>query len=216
MAFTATDYISDAAELYGDTGYDRVSVPDWIRYLNASIRALLVVRPDAGATEEAYQLSAGIKQTIPTDALRLLDIPRNMGSDGSSPGKIITPSDRKHIDYANLMWPAATGETHVDNFSYDANNPRTFYVTPPVSSTADVYVEIVTSKLPTAIVDEGDSVGINDVFFEPIINYMLYKAYSADDEDVEFQKAMQYQATFFKLLGIEAQMARAEGPEVKE
>jgi hypothetical protein len=151
VAFTANDYIVDAAELYGDTAYDRISTATWIKYLNAAVRALILVRPDAGAVTESVQLVAGPKQTLPTAALRLLDITRNMGTDGATAGKIITPSDRKHIDYSNLLWPAGTAGTAVENYSYDNNVPRIFYVTPPVHAVTAVYVEMSTSQLPTAM-----------------------------------------------------------------
>jgi hypothetical protein len=216
LAFTANDYILDAAELYGDTGYDRVDEDVWIKYLNASIRALILVRPDAGAQTDNVQLVAGVLQTLPATALRMLDITRNMGVDGLTAGKIITPVARKHINYSNLLWPAATGDTEIDNFSYDKENPRIFYVTPPVHDSTAVYVEMQVSQLPTAVAATGDDPGINDVFFEPIVQYMLYKAFSADDEGVEFQKAMAYMQNFFSLIQIEMAASKAAGPETKE
>ena len=216
MAFTANDYILDAAELYGDTAYVRVSTATWIKYLNAAIRALILVRPDAGAVTEAVQLVAGIKQTLPTAALRLLDITRNLGVDGATAGKIVTPSSRRHIDYANLLWPAGTGDTEVENFSYDSNVPRIYYVTPPVHATTAVYVEMSTSQLPTAITDTGDDDGIEDIFFEPIVQFMLYRAFAADDESVEFEKAQVYFQRFVTLLGVELQSSSAVSPERKE
>jgi hypothetical protein len=216
MAFTANDYIQDAAGLYGDTAYDRVIETTWIKHLNASIRALILVRPDAGAQTANLQLVAGVLQDLPSTALRMLDITRNMGADGLTAGKIITPVDRKHLDYSNLLWPAATGDTEIDNFSYDKENPRIFYVTPPASSTINVYVEMQVSQLPTAVSDRGDDPGINDVFFEPIVQYMLYKAFVTDDEGVEFQKATMYMQNFFNLLQVEMAVATAAGPERKE
>lgn len=216
MAFTANDLIVDAALLYGDTGYDRVSTADWIKYLNNAIRALILVRPDAGATTEALQLSAGIKQDLPSDSLRLLDISRNLGTDGLTAGKVITPADRKHIDYSNLLWPAGTGETAIDNFSYNKENPRIFYVTPPVHATTAVYVEFQSSKLPTAVTTTASALGVNDVFYEPILNFMLHKAFTADDEDVEFQKGITYLQNFFNLLQVEMAASGASGPERKE
>ena len=216
MAFTANDYIVDAADLYGDTEYARVEVADWIRYLNAGVRATILVRPDANAVTESYQLSAGIKQSIPTAGLRMLDIVRNMGADGLTAGKIITPSDRKNINYSNLLWPAATGETAIDNFSYDREIPDIFYVSPPVHATTAVYVEIVTSQLPTAVTATGSAVGVSDLFFEPLVQYMMYKAFSADDEGVEFGKATQNLQNFFNLLQVEASASLVNGPETKE
>jgi hypothetical protein len=216
LAFTASDYIVDAANLYGDSGYDRLTEELWIKYLNASIRALVLVRPDAGAQTDNMQLVAGVLQRLPDTALRMLDITRNMGIDGLTPGKIITPVKRQHIDYSNLLWPAATGDTEIDNFSYDKENPRIFYVTPPVDDTIPVYVEIQVSQLPTPVVVPTDTLGINDIFFEPLVQYMLYKAFVADDESVEFQKAITYMQTFFSLLQVETAVSVAAGPEGKE
>ena len=216
MAFLASDYVGDAAELYGDTDYDRIDSTSWIKYLNAAIRALILVRPDAGATTENYQLAAGVKQDIPTASLRLLDVTRNMGVDGATAGKIITPASRKHLDYSNLLWPAATGETAIDNYSYDKENPRIFFVTPPVHGSTAVYVELQSSKLPTAVTATTSDPGINDVFFEPIIQYMLFKAFSADDEGVEFSKGITYLQNFFNLLQVEMTASVSQGPERKE
>jgi hypothetical protein len=215
MAFTADDYIVDAALLYGDKDYDRVSSADWIKYLNDSVRALILVRPDAGATLATVQLSAGVLQTLPSAALRLIDITRNMGT-GATAGKIISPVDRKHLDYSNLLWPAATGDTEIDNFSYDKENPLMFYVTPPVHATTEVHVEMITSQLPTAVTATDSATGVNDIFFEPMVQYMLYKAFSADDESVEFQKAITYMQNFFNLLQVEMATSKAAGPESKE
>jgi hypothetical protein len=216
MAFTANDYILDAAGLYGDTDYDRISETTWIKHLNASIRALILVRPDAGAQTDNVQLVAGVLQALPSTALRMLGITRNMGADGETAGKIITPVDRKHLDYSNLLWPAATGDTEIDNFAYDKENPRIFYVTPPISSSVAVYVEMQVSQLPTAVAATDDGPGINDVFFEPIVQYMLYKAFVTDDEGVEFQKATMYMQNFFNLLQVEMATSQAAGPESKE
>jgi hypothetical protein len=216
VAFTANDYIVDAAELYGDTAYDRISTTTWIKYLNAAIRALILVRPDAGAVTESVQLVAGIKQTLPTAALRLLDITRNMGTDGLTAGKIASPSHRQHIDYSNLLWPAGTGDTSIENYSYDINVPRIFYVTPPVHDTTAVYVEMSTSQLPTAVTATGSDDGIDDTFFEAIVSFMLYRAYGADDESVEFEKSQTFFDRFLNLLGLELNNAADMGPERRE
>lgn len=221
MAFTANDYILDAAELYGDSeqvdgDYVRIPTATWIKYLNAAVRTLILVRPDAGSVTESVQLVAGIKQTLPTAALRLLDIGRNMGADGSTAGAIVSPAERKHIDYANLLWPAGTGETAIENFSYDYNLPRTYYVTPPVHAVTAVYVEMSTSQLPTAMTTINSDDGIEDIFFEAIVQFILWKAYSADDETGDFQKAQVHFQNFTTLLGVEHASSRQQGPEPKE
>lgn len=216
MAFTATNYIVDAADLYGDTGYDRVTETDWIRHLNSAIRATVLVRPDSGSVTSVVQLASGPRQSKPATAIRLLDITRNMGDDGNTPGKIVTPAKRQHIDYANMLWSAEAGADAIDNFSYDKEAPDVFYVTPPVSTSIDVYVEMVVSKIKTVVTAGIDTVDLNDIFFEPIVQYMLYKAYSADDEGVEFGKALTHLQNFFNLLQVEMTAGHTQGPEQKE
>jgi hypothetical protein len=216
LAFTANDYIDAAAEEYGDTDFVRPTVVQWIKHFNSAVRALVLVRPDAGSTTEVIQLAAGVKQDLPTDALRLLDITRNMGVDGETVGKIIRPADRDHLDYSNLLWYAQAGDSAVDNFHYDQVAPNHFYVTPPISQTVAVYVEIITSKLPTAATATTSASGINDIFFEPMVQFMLHKAFSTDDEEVEFNKSIVHLQNFFNLLQVEMTAYKAMGPEGKE
>jgi hypothetical protein len=114
------------------------------------------------------------------------------------------------------LWPAATGDVVVDNFSYDKENPQIFYVTPPVHDSTAVFVEFQSSKLPTAVSGIESALGVIDLFFEPLVQYMLYKAFSADDEDVEFQKAITHMQNFFNLLQVEMATSAAAGPEKRE
>lgn len=216
MALTASDLIVEAAELYGDVAYDRIAATTWIRYLNSALRSLILVRPDSNAETTAVQLAAGVKQTLPTTVLRLINISRNMGTDGLTAGKIVTPTDRQNLDYANLLWPVDTAATSIDNYSYDKETPDIFYVTPPVSSTVNVYVEMSFSKLPETITATVDAIGVRDVFYQPLLSFMLWKAYSGDSEQDEFQKGIMHMQAFFNLLQIEMTAAVAAGPEVRE
>jgi hypothetical protein len=75
---------------------------------------------------------------------------------------------------------------------------------------------MITSQLPTPVTATDSPTGVNDIFFEPMVQYMLYKAFSADDEDVEFQKAITYMQNFFNLLQVEMATSNAAGPESKE
>ena len=216
MPFTANDYIDAAAEEYGDTDFVRPTVSQWIKHFNSAVRALVLVRPDAGSTTDVIQLAAGVKQDIPTVALRLLDITRNMGVDGATAGKVIRPADRDHLDYSNLLWYAQAGDVAIDSFHYDQVAPQHYYVTPPVHQTTAVWVEMVTSQLPTAATTTSSPSGINDIFFEPIVQFMLHKAFSVDDEDVEFNKSITHLQNFFNLLQVEMTAYKAMGPEAKE
>jgi hypothetical protein len=216
MAILASTIITEASKIFGDTDKVRATDTDWIGYLNSAVRALILHRPDAGAFNGTLQLAAGTRQALPADALRLIEIYRNMGSSGSAPGKIIYPSDRKHIDFSNLLWHIGSGATYVDNYSYDKENPQIFYVTPPVHTTTPVFVELAYAKLPVVITVGTQEIPVNNIFYEPLLAYMLYKVWSIDDEDVNFQKGQAQLSLFFSLIGAELQQSRAIGPERRE
>ena len=223
MALTVNDLIVEAAgqyndELNADTGdYNRVHIADWIRYFNSAVRSLVLVRPDAAPKTVPVELATGTtKQSLPTEAFRLIDIPRNMGSDGSTPGKIITPINREILDLTNQTWHQDTVATYIDHFTYDITNPRTFYVTPPTHGSTKVYVEMVYSYLPVTATDKTDAIVVADVFANPLIAWMTYRAYSIDDEEVNFGKGQASLQEFFNLLNIEIQSAVSVSPEKRE
>jgi hypothetical protein len=79
-----------------------------------------------------------------------------------------------------------------------------------------VQVEMSTSQLPTAMSTTGSDDGIEDIFFEAIVQFILYKALSADDEGIDSAKAQQHFTNFIQLLTADSAAAFNKGPETKE
>ncbi|GAB6178516.1 hypothetical protein JCM16814_34070 [Desulfobaculum senezii] len=131
-----------AQQQYNDLGGTGVPVPLWGQYLNAAQRQVALQRPDASSAITVVRLAPGVLQEIPDDGVRLLDVLRNMGADGATPGTSIQLVDKAALDAANLAWPAGPGATAIDNWAFSDLYPRSFWVSPPVSAVTDVYVEI--------------------------------------------------------------------------
>jgi len=208
MALTANDLITEAVaqyndELQDDADYARIKTATWIKYLNSALRSLVLVRPDSNVTRAPVQLVAGTQQDIPTAAVRLISIPRNMGTDGLTAGRIITPINTELLNLTNQLWHQATAKTYINHFMLDDESPRTFFVTPPVHAVTAVYVEMLYSEMPTVITATGDAIGVSDVFANPLIAWMLYRAYTVDDEEVNFQKGTSHLTEFMNLLQVE-------------
>lgn len=221
MALTAGNVIDEAVGLYNDAiqadgDYERIAQADWIRYLNSALRSLVLVRPDAHPKTTSVQLVAGTKQTLPAEAFKLIDITRNMGTDGSTEGKIITPIKKETLDLTNQLWHQDTATTYIDHFTYDEENPRTFYVTPPVHASTAVYVEMVYSYQPIVVTATTDALTVSDLFANPLIEWMLYRAYSVDDESADFAKGQANLQAFLNLLQVEAQSSLQVAPSKKE
>ena len=221
MALTANDLIVEAVgqyndELQDDSDYARIKIATWIRYLNSALRSLVLVRPDSSVKKVSVQLVAGTHQDIPTEAFRLISISRNMGTDGLTPGRIITPIGSEVLNLTNRLWHTATAKTYINHYMLDDENPRSFFVTPPVHNSTAVYVEMEYSYLPTTITQTTDSIVVADVFANPLIAWMLYRAYTVDDEEVNFQKGQAHFQEFLSLLQIELQSGTLVSPTKDE
>jgi hypothetical protein len=208
MALTANDLITEAVaqyndELQADSDYERIKIATWIKYLNSALRSLVLVRPDSNVTKGSIQLVAGTHQDIPTAAVRLMSITRNMGADGNTPGKIITPINTELLNLTNQLWHQDTAKTYIDHYMLDDESPRTFFVSPPVHAVTAVYVEMEYSVIPTVITATTDAFPVSDIYANPCIAWMLYRAYTVDDEEVNFQKGQAHLTEFMNLLQVE-------------
>lgn len=145
--------IKRAAQRYNDLAEDgskvRITDNDWAGYYNDAIRQVVIVKPQAFSKVASMLLASGVLQTIPTDGFMLLDVIQNMGSDGNTSGNIITIVDREALDTANLAWPAGTAARAVDNYAFNDDYPRNFWVTPPIAAGESVHVQIGYAASPT-------------------------------------------------------------------
>jgi hypothetical protein len=100
-------------------------------------------------------------------------------------GRSIRLVARDVLDTQTPTWhdPAVTGESAhtnvVKNYVYDEQDPKNFYVFPGVSGNA--YIEIVYSKNPAAVTS-SDNLGVDDIYANSVMNYVLYMAYMKESE----------------------------------
>ena len=137
------DLIDRAETVLQDTTNTRWAQAELLSYLNDAQREIVMQRPDAKVTNATLTCAASSKQTLPSGALRLIDIIRNTN------GKAITQIDRKILDVQNPSWHTGSANTVVEHFMYDPADPKNFYVYPvPANS---VQIEIAYSQSTTDI-----------------------------------------------------------------
>lgn len=185
---------------------------DLFDYLTASCRELVNLRPDARAVTESIELIANsTRQSIPAGGYKLIDIVRNMGADGKTPGYPVKITTRDDLDDSNAGWHMDDPTDEVDNYTFDDANPTVFYVTPPPDES--VFVEIVYSKAPPEIESVDDDIVVDEAFEESLRKYMMYQAFSEDHADpADIQKAASYLSQFYLSLGEEAKAKIAFTP----
>jgi hypothetical protein len=205
------------AEIIGRVNTQLVDVA-WMRwpkaelldYYNDAIRAVIIVRPDAGESAELLTCVAGTKQQLPEGANRLLDITR------VAAGRVIRPVPREALDTQFPDWHFSTGT--IEGYCYDEQTPRTFYVFP--GAVAGVQLDAVVSRIPSAIaltdLDKA-RVSLDELYTNPIIEWMLYRSFSKDSQNgANSQLAQQHYQAFNDQLGVKTQAEMAAGNKKRE
>jgi hypothetical protein len=166
-----------------------------LSWLNDGMRQIVLIQPSASSTTSVISLQAGTRQYIPDDGWLLLNIYRNMGTTGSTPGRAVRIISREILDNFNPNWHTATATAEVRNYMYTNQDQLAFYVYPPNTGTQKI--EINYSAQPTDLTSESSVIPIFDVFQSALVDYILYRACSKDAEYAPgVQLSQSYMATF--------------------
>ncbi len=185
--------------VWSDNGTDLVLEP----LLNQAIEAVVAARPDATAITEPQKLGAGSKQTVPSDTYQLIEITRNMGSDGKTPGNFIYQVNRNIMDRFDADWSALSGQKEIQCYAYNMFfNRQVFWVFPPVPADSAIYVEMTRAQMPGQIANTGVEFPLPDIFADPVFHHILFQIFTGDSEDANFDRGMKHLEIFNQKLNV--------------
>jgi len=222
-----------------------VELVDW---LNDAQMALTKFLPPACSRVGAMKLKPGTRQSIETilaadfkpaeggtlsanlNGTQLLDLVRNMGADGLTPGRVIRRTERKILDSQSPTWHTVTGSA-VSSFMYDPETPRYFLVTPAVpSGGSDVWAEISLTAQPRRIPAGGapgaekyvtggtgatEVISVNDEHRDDLINYVVARANMKPTEWTDANKAQAFAGMFLNSLNAKVAALTGNSPNLK-
>lgn len=180
MPIPAAELLSRAGEILQDEEHVRWTEPELLRWINDGARETIVRRPAARAMTESLALVAGTLQNIPERGVQLLDVVRNMGADGQTPGRAVRRIDRQLLDDQMPDWHAAKKKAVIKHFTFEERAPKAFYVYPP--ALAGTHVEALFSELPPVITEKIDTLDMGAEYLNVLVSYMVYRAFSKDSE----------------------------------
>lgn len=213
MATTRVVHVlNDAQTIIQDKTGVRWPLTELLGWFNLAQLAVVAARPDACARNEPFPAQLGTKQTLPAEGLRLIDIPRNE----SGTMKPVRRIEKKVLD-DQLDWhdPSSPSQV-VQHYVYDDRDPKTFYLFP--APAAGVQVLLVYSVAPAAIeIANFDTdltvMALDDVYRPPILDYILYRAYSKDAEYAgNANRAMGALQAFNNALGVKMSADQVMSP----
>lgn len=208
---TVESILNRANTLLNDQAWVRWPKQELLDYYNDATKAIVLVRPDAHTKHETFSCAEGTKQDLPKDALRLIEVIRN------STGKVIRFVPRKALDDSYPDWHASAKSESVSAYTYDERYPKIFYLYP--GTTASHNIDLVYSVAPqskTIVEVEADAVAdLDDIYINPMIDFILYRAFSKDSEySANINRANTHYQAFMQQLGekinTDAGMAQAK------
>ena len=210
---TTATILKNVQLLLQDSSNVRWSQDELIGWLNDGQRESVIIRPQVNVKNQQVLLSAGkTKQTIPSDGVMLIDITRNSGADGNTVGEAIRMVSRESLDAMLPTWHSDTNAIgKIRHFVFDERDPKTYYVFPKAPATT-WYVDLVYSAVPADCTLSG-TIGIDDIYANAMVDYVMYRAYSKDSENPQNRESalMHYRAFAFGL-GAKSQNEGAQKP----
>lgn len=199
---TGTSIINKASTQLIDPSNTRWTRAELLGWLNDAQRQIVVMQPSWNSKVVPVKLAVGTRQTIPSDGWMLLDIYRNMGTNGTTPGTVVRIVSRRLIDRVNPSWHTVIATNAAQNYIYTLEDKEAYYVYPPADGTG--YVELNYSQMPTDLATEGLPIDIDDVLEGAILNYVLAMANAKDAEYAAgLQLAQVYMQAFASVVGMQ-------------
>jgi hypothetical protein len=213
MATTkVVDILDRAAIILQDNTNVRFPNSELLKFFNDAQKEVVLHRPDAKMVNTTYACVDGSKQTLPSAALRLIEVVRNVG------GRAVTQVQKRILDETLPNWHETTAGTNkIEHFVYDPADPKNFYVYPKGASGTHS-LEIVYSSSPSEIsisnfATDDQYISLDDVYANCILDYVLYRSYQKDSEFAgNAQRAMMHYQSFANALGVKTQADGATTP----
>jgi len=177
MSTAVNDIVERAEIILHDERNDRWDASELVDWISHGEAAIVVRKPDAYITNEAFILVEGTLQSI--SGTVLIDIVRNMGTDGTTEGASITRVDKAVMDAIDSLWHTATASATAEHWMHDRRDPKKFWVYPPQPSSSFGYVQGIYSATPSEV-SAGSNINLDDVYRDVLLDYVLFRAFSKD------------------------------------
>lgn len=181
--------IDKAATVLFDVNNVKWGRSELLKWFNDAQRALVSLVPEASAVTANLQLTSGARQSLPSGANQLLEVVRNMGTNGSTAGRMVKRVDRAVFDETNPTWYSDSSNVVTTMYMYNLRDRSKFYVYPPSPGTN--YLEIIYSATPTELA-ENATITVDDIWVPALLDYMLWRAHSKDANFADANKAQTY------------------------
>ncbi|PZU85216.1 MAG: hypothetical protein DI528_12840 [Shinella sp.] len=223
----ASDIMRRAATQLIDEDHIRWPLPELADWIGEAVSEIVKAKPSASSRSMNLSLVAGTKQKLPTDQriMLLLDISRNVEGTGGAGGRMIKPVTRDSLDALEPRWhdPAQVPfKKEVRHFIYDATVPLEYSCYPGNDGTGMVEANVsylppsvaalIGTADPTDIATWNVSIGLSDEYQAPVLDYVMYRAFSKEEPASTPGRAAGHYQVFATSIGIQVQVEQSNSP----
>ena len=217
---TAQDLIDEVRRIIHDENVTyRWSDAELLDYLNAGARQIVVLVPEANATETVVTISNDIaRQSLPSGGIKFMKASRNYADDGTTPQGVITPVEKDALDKFDPDWEydttlKADGANFFEHYMHDPREKDVYYLYPPQAA-ANKRVAIVYSAIPTSMGAVTSTYPLDDEYINAAVQYVVYRSLTKESRDTmptSFRQELWN--NFLAALGLQVQNYERVGPE---
>ncbi len=177
-------------DVAGQTWPSSVMIP----YLNLAIYEICNYKPEAYPVTKTVTLMGGPVQSLDDNAIELLDIICNMGTDGLTPGPSVPVLKKEAVDTLVPDWQTYTPGSVVLFSMIDSRNPKYYYTVPPIAVTNPMpKLKLIQAEMPDKIVDPSDEYPLDASYVPAAVDYLIFRALA---ESTTIPGAMQKAGVF--------------------
>lgn len=217
---TGQDVVNRAMVLLNDSGNTNAQVAANFRWPTSELllwitdaqREAVIVAPNVGNTTTSVPLVAGTRQTLTTqvDAWLLLSIRRNLTSTGAG-GRAVRQTTAAILDAFNPNWHTDVASPVVQNYIFDVEDKKVFYVYPPNDGTGFVEANVAASPAPVTTLTQV--LTLDDVYLGALASYVCYRALMKDAEYAGGMSLAQgYYSQFYQSMTAQSTAAKTDSP----
>lgn len=193
-----TDVKQQLQDTVGGKWGDDVLLP----YLNLAILEILNIKPSAYPSTVDITCAAGAKQDAAAGTIAIIDIVCVLS--GSSPSGAIVTMTKDAMDNLLPGWMYETASATPTFAVLDPNEPKAFYVYPPMSGTA-TKVRAITCVAPTRLDEADDTFPLDDSYRIPVTDYLIYRCLNEETTIPNaLAKAASHYQKFLQFFGIKS------------
>jgi hypothetical protein len=204
----AKQVIDGVDDLLQDTAGVRWPRVQRMRWLNEGQLAIVALRPDAKSVTRPLTLVDGDQQTLPAEAIRLLDILRNQK------GRGVTLVSREVMTDLTTSWFTDTPASVIKHYTYDPRLPKEYEVFPPAKAGTILIGRY--SLIPVPCATEDSPLDIDDTFAPALVRYIAANCFMKNTETDDQGKAQAHMSNFALLLTGNAAAQKGEDPNANQ